>query len=599
MFLSRRPEMPPVSRLGSRLVTALLLPLCVMLAEASVYAADPERVLIINSYGPENSPYGVFASMFRSELAQRTTAPVAFYETILDGARFDPMVDTAPFVRYLQERFKGRPPDLVVPIGPPATRFYAQNREKLFPGVPMLLAIPEERVIKGIVLGPRDGGVPIRLDIPSLIANILQVLPKTSTVAVVIGDSPIERFWVSVMRSEFKRFEGRVSVEYLNRLPMAAIEKRVATLPPDSAVLFIQLYIDGAGASREHDAGLARVTAASRAPVFGLYTADLGKGIIGGPLLSSREAARRVADVATGLLDETKPTRGALESPVLLSAPVYDWNQLRRWEIPETRLPDNANVEFRPPTVWEEHKGAVLATAVIVLLQSLLLTGLLVQRARRKRAEGEALALSGRILTAHEDERRRLARELHDDVTPRLARLAIEAAVLPEGPPGAGPGLQQELASLSDDVHAFSYRLHPAILDDLGLVDALRAECDRTGRGQDMRIVFGAQDVPDRLPGEFALCFFRIAQEALRNVTRHARAATAHVDLVRKDGGLQLTVADDGAGFDVALPRDRPGLGHASMRERIRQVGGQLSVSSAPGAGTTIVAWAPLPKAAA
>jgi signal transduction histidine kinase len=567
-------------------------------APAPVVAADLQRVLIINSYGPENSPYGIFASMFRSELAHRTNAPVAFYETVLDGARFDPVVDTEPFVQYLHDRFASRPPDLVVPIGPPATRFFAQNRERLFPGAPMLLAIPEERVLKGIALGPRDGGVAIRLDIPALIANILQVLPKTSTVAVVIGDSPIERFWVSVMQAEFKRFEGRVSFEYLNKLPLAAIEQRVAALPPGSAVLFVQLFVDGGGASREHDAALGRLLAASSAPVFGLYATELGKGIVGGPLLSEKNAAVRVAEVAASLLDDTLPARGVLAEPILLDAPAYDWAALRRWAIPEARLPGDAVVVFRVPTLWQEIKWAVLVTAVIVLLQSLLLAGLLVQRARRQRAERDALMLSGRILTAHEDERRHLARELHDDVTPRLARLAIQAAALPAPPPGAGPGMQQELASLSEDVHAFSYRLHPAMLDDLGLVDALRAECDRTGRGQDLRVSFTAHEVPDRLPGELALCLFRIAQEALRNIIRHARAAVVLVELARGDGGLRLTVADDGAGFDVVVRRDRHGLGHASMRERVRQAGGNLSISSAPGAGTTIVAWVPLPKTA-
>jgi signal transduction histidine kinase len=564
-------------------------------APAPGAAADPQRVLIINSYGPENSPYGAFASMFRSELAHRTSTPVAFYETVLDSARFAPAVDTEPFVRYLQERFRTLPPDLVVPVGPPAARFYAQNRARLFPGVPMMLAIPEERVLKGVALGPRDSGVAIRLDIPSFVENILQVLPGTTRVAIVIGDSGIERFWVGVMQAEFKRFEDRVSFEYLNKLPLAAIERHVAALPPGSAVFFVQLYIDGAGASREHNAALGRVRAASSAPVFGVYATDLGKGIVGGPLLSEKVAAARTAEVAAGMLDDTLPARGALAEPILLNAPAFDWTELRRWAIPEARLPGTATVAFRPPSVWQEYRWAILATGLIVLLQSLLLTMLLVQRARRQRAEREALMLSGRILTAHEDERRRLARELHDDVTPRLARLAIEAATLT----GAGPGIQQELASLSDDVHAFSYRLHPAMLDDLGLVDALRAECDRTGRGQELRIDFTAEEVPAGLPGELALCLYRIAQEALRNVVRHARAAVVRVELVRKDGGLRLTVADDGAGFDVNVRRDRLGLGHASMRERVRPVGGNLSISSAPGAGTTIVAWVPLPKAGA
>ena len=287
-------------------VTFLILSLAAVAADHS----GPARVLIINSFSRENSPYEVFASLFRSELAERATTPVAFYETSLDGARFDPERDDGPFVRYLQDRFAGRAPDLVVPIGPLAARFYTQYREQLFPDVPMMLALPEERVIKGVALAPRDASLPIRLNIPRLIEHILQVLPATSTIGFIIGDSPIERYWVNVARAEFKPFEGRVAFLYLNTLSLEEIERRVAALPPDSAILFIQMYVDGAGVSREQDRTLAHVHAAANAAVFGLYASQVGKGIVGGPLVSEQEAAIRTAEIARVVLGgEALPQR--------------------------------------------------------------------------------------------------------------------------------------------------------------------------------------------------------------------------------------------------------------------------------------------------
>lgn len=114
-------------------VAAGVMFLILSLAAAAADHSGPARVLIINSFSRENSPYEVFASLFRSELAQRVTTPIAFYETSLDGARFDPARDAVPVVRYLQDRFTDRVPDLVVPIGPLAARFYTQYREQLFP----------------------------------------------------------------------------------------------------------------------------------------------------------------------------------------------------------------------------------------------------------------------------------------------------------------------------------------------------------------------------------------------------------------------------------------------------------------------------------
>jgi signal transduction histidine kinase len=147
---------------------------------------------------------------------------------------------------------------------------------------------------------------------------------------------------------------------------------------------------------------------------------------------------------------------------------------------------------------------------------------------------------------------------------------------------------------LSEDVHALSYRLHPSVIDDLGLVEALKAECDRVARAGSVSVDVDAREIPPKLPQDTALCLFRIAQEALRNVVRHAGASAVEVSIAPMDGGLQLAVSDNGAGFDSARDAGRHSLGHASMRERVHLLGGEVDIESTPGHGTTVIAWVPL-----
>jgi signal transduction histidine kinase len=217
----------------------------------------------------------------------------------------------------------------------------------------------------------------------------------------------------------------------------------------------------------------------------------------------------------------------------------------------------------------------------------------------RKRSEAAARGLSRRLITAQEQERARLARELHDDITQRLARLAIDVSRCES--PAAGNSraetareVREGLVRLCEDVHSLSYRLHPAMLDDLGLPTALRAECERFCQRLPISIDLALDDLPEPVSGATALALFRVAQEALRNVARHAQARVVHLSLRALDDGLELAVQDDGCGFNPLEHRDRPSLGLASMRERIELLGGEFDLDSTPGHGTTVIAWTPL-----
>src|SRR5262249_19798280 len=157
--------------------------------------------------------------------------------------------------------------------------------------------------------------------------------------------------------------------------------------------------------------------------------------------------------------------------------------------------------------------------------------------------------------------------------------------------------LREGLVRLSEDIHALSYQLHPSTLEDLGLIAALKAECDRFSQQDSIRVDVKLSEIPEPVPAETALGLLRVTQEALRNVGRHAKPRTVDVSLRHVDSGLQLAVRDDGVGFDSASQRANPHLGLASMRERVQFLGGELDVDSEPGRGTTILAWVPLKTA--
>jgi signal transduction histidine kinase len=212
--------------------------------------------------------------------------------------------------------------------------------------------------------------------------------------------------------------------------------------------------------------------------------------------------------------------------------------------------------------------------------------------------------LAAKLLRAQEEERRRIAREMHDDWTQRLALLGIDIATLENhlgAPEIALPLLrtmQEQLVGLAEDVHALSRQLHPAILDDLGLVEALRSECASFSRREGIAVVYRPEEVPRTLPKDVALCVYRVAQEALRNLAKHAAVSEGCVTLAATGSGLLLRVQDEGVGFDPAAVRSEPGLGLSSMEERARLIQAELSVTSAPGRGTTVEVRAPLARSA-
>jgi signal transduction histidine kinase len=238
-----------------------------------------------------------------------------------------------------------------------------------------------------------------------------------------------------------------------------------------------------------------------------------------------------------------------------------------------------------------------------------LLAGVFASALDRRRAalaatesEAHILDLAGRIMTAQEEERRRIARDLHDDVNQELAALSIALSRLGDRlPPGTSTDFADELARLdartgllSESIRQLSHELHPGLLQHVGLVAALRGYCRRFTREHGVPVTFHADGDLETVPPDVGLCLYRVVQEGLGNVAKHAGAGKARVTVEGRGREIVLTIGDDGRGFDPLEARSRRGLGLLSLAERVRLVGGHLVVEAQPLHGTELRIVVPL-----
>ena len=352
-------------------------------------AAEPKRVLILHAFGHAYSPWSDMAANFRAELIKKSPQPIELYEVSLDTARAQDPGEEAPFVEYIKALLAKRAPDLIVPVGAPAAFFLQRNRPKLFPTTPMLIVGADIRRIPGSTRTEYDTGVFLDLDLPAYLTNILQLRPETKDIAVVVGNSPVERYWTSELHRAFEPFSDRVNITWFNDLTLVQMQERAAKMAPTSAIFWFLLSEDAAGIPYTEDRALETLREVSAVPIFGMGDYQMGRGIVGGPLMQTKALGLQGADAALRMLKGEKPN--AVEPPpVLFGPPAYDSRELERWGIGEARLPPGSIVHFRQPSIWDQYRWPIIAVATIIPLQSILISYVLFQGRRRREAEAEA-----------------------------------------------------------------------------------------------------------------------------------------------------------------------------------------------------------------
>jgi PAS domain S-box-containing protein len=659
-----------------------------------------------------------------SSLRAHVPWPVDFSVADVDHLRFEEGSYRESLAETFRRGFAGEKIDLVVAVSEPALRFAVQYRDKLFPGAPIVFMsisspVGEQKMWPGVTGVASASGIRETVDLA------LRLQPDTNAIAVIAGESQIEKDWWEAVHSELLRHREKVTEIDLLGAANDQMLERVSALPSHTVVLF-QLFPSD---SNQPAIGVFDVLAAAaqRLPTYSVLShLVLDRGGIGGADYDTTKDAVLAGDLGARVLSGERPD----DIPVVHNSEVrlrVDWRQLRRWNIPESALPPGTEILYREPTFWERERKYMIPGIVLVAAQVLLLVGLLWQRARKQKAEavlgesekrfqvmadttpsllwmcdargritylneqriaftgpdakagygdrwaayvhpddlqnvldtvsqaledhkafsmeyrlrrhdgtyrwmldvasprvngdgsfagfiGSAIdvtdqklaqqaleKLSGQLIEAQEKERRRIARELHDDICQRLALLSMKIEQANQNLNGSSDAarkgmeeIQRGCTEIAVDVQSLSHQLHSSVLDFLGVSVAIGRLCNELAKQHDIRIEFYKNNVPEHLSKDISLCLFRVAQEAVHNAVKYSGAKLVTVELTGTGDVIELAVSDEGAGFDVEQARRKGGLGLLSMQERVHLVHGKFSVESAAAEGTRILIVVPL-----
>lgn len=518
-------------------------------------------------------------------------APTVFTEAF-DLGRLGAPSSTDRLVEWITTKYAGIEFDLIIAFNETAVGIAQQLRATWGRDVPLVGVWYGPRSATRIASLPRiANSVPVMLapvERP-FVQHIRQLLPQLREL-LVIAPSPRE---ATALAAEVTAEVGPdVRVEPIGAPSLGALRARVATLSPDAALLYYAVTRDADGRAWSARNFLRELRRISPRPIFSYVPTYLGAGIVGGPLEDPRQQGAAVAALGLQLV---RGGPGTAIPPVLLTLTrvVYDWDELQRFDIPRRRLDQTATFINRPILVWEQYpRTAALVSALFLALAAVLLV--VVRRSRELRqAQADRLAITQRLLRTQDEERVRIAHDLHDDLCQEMTALALEvehphrtALTLPE--------VATRIRRLNERTREVAHGLNAGHAG-APFPDALAAFAAnlQARTGLNIKVVADAWAVTP--PPEVALTLLRVVQEALQNVLKHADATAVTIRLTARDDAsrVTVTVTDDGIGLppDVA---SSAGHGLGIMRERMAGVGGRCSLRSTPFEGTCVTLDVPL-----
>jgi signal transduction histidine kinase/ABC-type uncharacterized transport system substrate-binding protein len=321
-------------------------------------------------------------TIVRSTLGARSPIPVYFYTEYLDLNLFDGDAPLQELRALLQRKYAQRSIDLIVAGGSRSLRVAVHNRAELFSNAPIVFASVDPPSAADLRLDADVTGTWLRLGWVDTLEVARRLQPGIRRAVVVFGSSPIEGVWMDDARKQLAAGAGPVEVTYLTGLSLEAVVERVSNLPRDTIVLSSGMARDATGRDFPPIEASARIAAAASVPVYGSTEASIGTGVVGGYVASWEAHGRRVAELALRVLTGERPAAESV-SPV----PMFDARQLARWKLDARRLPPGSRVLFQEPSVWARYGWYIMGAIGIVLVQSVLITGLMIQRGQRRRAQ--------------------------------------------------------------------------------------------------------------------------------------------------------------------------------------------------------------------
>lgn len=632
---------PVLSRVAcvARLVTALVTALVVTpgfgagasgsAASGSTAAsapgrAAPWRVAVLMGSDPGLPAMQEIDRAFRRTVQAAAPTGAIFFTDTLDTYRFDYREVAPEFLALQRKKYAAQPVDLVVGLGERAIDAVREQRDAVWPGVPVVLAGLDEPMVERarVPLGALQSFW--QLDVDGTLALVERLQPAAVRLIVVSGDAEPDRALAARIAS-LATTRGRWRIEPWSGLPLEVLLERAAQLQPDTALFFANTSRDSSGRTPFPAEALPLIAAASGAPVYGVFGSFMGRGIAAGSVLDFEVAGRHTAELAIALLQGTPPP---VVSPGATTRCAADLGRLARYGLDAAALPAGCLTVNAPRSVWTEYRGAVLATGAVVAAQALTIGALLLQRRRRRQAQAEAgqrrleLARAMRFaamgeLTAS------IAHEINQPLGAILSNADAAEMMLRTGS-ASTEALREILADIRrDDLRAHEVirrlrallerhevshvplNLHPGLREAVALI-----EPEARLRGITLETTFEACD--DRIIGDSVQL-----QQVLLNLALNALDAMEDapstsrrlsISTTDRDVELALTVADRGSGipagrhesvfesFYTTKPRGM-GLGLPIVRAIVEAHGGQVTLASRDGGGT--VATVRLPRRSA
>lgn len=420
-----------------------------------VPASATRNVVMLFDERPELPGLAALDAEFVRTLKSNSTERIVIYREEMDRSRFDG--DYQVLLRdFLRTKYASKKIDAVFAMFGPALDFLLDHGAEIFPGASIVFCGIDRPELGDRRLPPHVRGVLLKREFAPTLELALGLHAQTKHVAVVAGTSAFDAQLLEQAKREFEAYADRVAFRYLTALPLQRLLAELAQLPPQSLVLYTTLFRDGAGETYiPHDVA-SLVSAAANAPVYGFLDQYLGRGIVGGSLYSTSRQGAEAAKLVLQVLAEVEPAR---PEPRLLEAPAgavqFDWRQVQRWGIRAASLPPGSEIHFRDPTLWDQHKGLILAAGGAILLQAALIGWLLHERQYRHRAErreretmSELMHLN-RVATAGE-----LVASIAHEVNQPLAGIAMSARAAVRWLRAETPNVERAVASLEQVVAA-------------------------------------------------------------------------------------------------------------------------------------------------
>jgi signal transduction histidine kinase len=363
----------------------ILIACCVLSAVAAEPVKAVRRVLFINSLGP-SYPYTARIDEAINTVIEKSPYQIELYHEYLETVLFPEPSTQQEFREWYIRKYRDRRPDVIVAIGLSAIRFMSDSYEQFFPDTPVVFCCAIEEFADNLKLGPKFAGAWM-VPLPAkTLETALGIQPGTKHVVVVGGVGVMDRRVEALVREHLRTYQAGVEITYLTDLEMPVLIERLGRLPNNTIILYTALSQDAAG-TRFIDAtqSLPLVTGAANAPVFVMVDNFVGHGTVGGYVTSYAAQAQEAAAIAMRILRGERPQ----DIPIVKGSNAYmfDWRALQRWGLKESALPQGSTVLYRQPTVWQAYKQYILGFVSLCVVETLLIVGLLWQRAKRRKVE--------------------------------------------------------------------------------------------------------------------------------------------------------------------------------------------------------------------